>query len=257
MKKAIGIIITLIIIAGLVYLGIEAYKTIFGIEKKAPSEPDKIINVPSVEEEKDAPVIGEPEVFYAVNPSSEECEEFTDSADIPQDWKLCEPGKKIAEIKETDTEEEIITEDSKKEADTEAASLPSYGEGQVIVFYSKENENDCSKVYPLVRDVKENYLSQPYEEVQAILMLLVPLTSEEKEKGFRSNIPDGTRLRNLDISGNGIATITFNDTLNEGGGSCMMSSRRAQIEQTLFQFKDIKKVIIKAGNAGEEETLQP
>lgn len=254
MKKAIAILIILIIVAGLIYLGIEAYKTIMTTDSEPVSLPDQIIYEQEQEPTQEEPV-DEPEFFYALNPETEECEQFSDIADMPEGWEACVPKD---EEKDVEKEQAEDNEEGEEEEETmEDISLPLVQEGQVIVFYTKEGETDCSKVYPLVRDIKESYLDQEYIEIQALLMLLVPLTSEEKARGFENAIPYGTRLRNLSISGDSIGTAIFNQTLNEGGGSCMMSARRAQIEQTLLQFEDISKVIIKAGEEGEETTLQP
>lgn len=128
---------------------------------------------------------------------------------------------------------------------------------EIFVYYNNTkkdpNMSDCSKVYPLKRELVDQ---SEHEEVNALVTLTMPLSQQEKEQGFVSNIPEGTQLVNLRISGEGLAYADFTEELNSGGGSCSMLARRAQIEQTLLQFPTIDKVIISV-NGRTEDILQP
>jgi len=112
----------------------------------------------------------------------------------------------------------------------------------IKLFYPRTSDegDDCSLVYGLVKDIDARYNT---DEVNTLVSLVQPLDQTSIDAGYITSIPSGTRLRRLDIT-SGVATADFNSALNEGGGSCMMASRRAQIEQTLLQFPDIEQVVI-------------
>ncbi|MFW0838093.1 MAG: GerMN domain-containing protein [Candidatus Komeilibacteria bacterium] len=123
----------------------------------------------------------------------------------------------------------------------------------IRLFYTKtDSGDDCQTVYPVNRDLDTRYNT---DEVNALVTLLTPLSAEETTAGYTTSIPSDTRLRRLDIS-DGVATADFNESLNSGGGSCMMALRRAQITQTLLQFPDINEVIITV-NGSADTALQP
>ena len=80
-------------------------------------------------------------------------------------------------------------------------------------------------------------------------------TAEELEQGFMSNIPEGTRLVSLEFI-NGTAKANFSSELNQTAGSCTVLGIRAQIEETLKQFKTVSAVEIMV-EGESEEVLQP
>ena len=130
---------------------------------------------------------------------------------------------------------------------------------KVINYYSN-NQNDpqmqdCSRVYPLEREAENKYLSK---EINTIRNLLVPLTADEKSRGFISNIPAGTILKRLVILPGGVAEVHFTSALSKLGGSCATAAVRSQIEATLKQFTYIKTVSICIDdNCKQDEILQP
>jgi hypothetical protein len=72
-----------------------------------------------------------------------------------------------------------------------------------------------------------------------------------------SSIPPGVEVISLNVA-TGTATVVFNRALDEGiGGSCRVTSIRAQIEKTLMQFSSVKRVVISVQGKTPEETLQP
>ncbi len=121
----------------------------------------------------------------------------------------------------------------------------------VVVFFSQQGEQDCTKVIPVKRNVEET----PRIGEAAIEQLLLGTTAEEQEQGLITNIPENTQLQNLTIE-DGTATVDFNTTLNTAAGSCRVQAIRAQITQTLQQFPTVEEVIITV-NGSEEEVLQP
>jgi len=68
-------------------------------------------------------------------------------------------------------------------------------------------------------------------------------TAEEKNKGYFTSIPVGSKLNSLVVV-NGEARADFNSVTESGGGSCSMAMRGTQIGQTLLQFPTIKTVLI-------------
>ena len=126
----------------------------------------------------------------------------------------------------------------------------------VQVFFPNLLKNptmqDCSLVYPVERIVR-------YRKALGTAVLnevLGGVSKEEDEQGFYSSIPSGTLWQEVDIS-NGVASVDFNDALEEGvGGSCLTSTIRAQIEKTLMQVPGVERVKISI-NGDSELILQP
>ena len=117
------------------------------------------------------------------------------------------------------------------------------------------NASDCGRVFPLE---KETAKRDNMPIINTVLALLEPLTAEEKEAGYISNIPEGTFLNNIRISDSKVATVNFFGNLNKAAGSCAVSAIRAQITETLLQFNSIDSVIICIdGNCKQDEILQP
>jgi spore germination protein GerM len=80
-------------------------------------------------------------------------------------------------------------------------------------------------------------------------------TAAEKQAGYVSSIPAGVRLNSIRVE-NGTAFADFSSELNQGGGSCLVTAIRAQIEKTLEQFSTVNKVEISV--AGDtDDVLQP
>ncbi len=78
-----------------------------------------------------------------------------------------------------------------------------------------------------------------------------------KDQGYYTSLPSDTKINSVKIEGETLS-IDFNDSINMGGGSCMMEQRRSQIENTLLNIpgKGIKKVIISV-NGDSQDVMQP
>ena len=117
----------------------------------------------------------------------------------------------------------------------------------VKVFYNNSNLNpnsiDCSQVYPLERIVPE---SANISEVTLQELVKGP-TNEEKSQGYISWFSDKTRdiIKNVKTE-NGIAYVNLSDIrelIPNASASCGSTEFIAEIENSLKQFPNIKKVI--------------
>jgi germination protein M len=75
----------------------------------------------------------------------------------------------------------------------------------------------------------------------ALGALLRGPTAAEIRAGYTSAIPQGTRLRGIQLAG-GIATIDLTRRFESGGGSLSMLLRVAQVVHTATQFPSVRKV---------------
>jgi len=66
----------------------------------------------------------------------------------------------------------------------------------------------------------------------------------ERAAGLVSDVPAGTRLLGLTITG-GVATADVSDAFESGGGSLSMTARLAELVYTLTQFPSVQKVRLK------------
>ncbi|MCR4280608.1 MAG: GerMN domain-containing protein [Candidatus Komeilibacteria bacterium] len=165
----------------------------------------------------------------------------------------------LEENDEVSTDDSTVAEDNEEELSPDNSGNQNpppakiSGPEDIRLFFSKSGENECNIVYGLNKPIDDRYGT---DEINALIALLGGLTAEERTAGYFTSLPDGTRLRKLTITSDGVATADFNAPLNSGGGSCSMAARRAQITQTLLQFPDVNTVIITVD--GDEETaLQP
>lgn len=110
-----------------------------------------------------------------------------------------------------------------------------------VKAYFNNNKMDpeisCNKVFSVDRDV----LKTDAVARAALNELLNGPTGAEKNAGFFTSIPAGSKLNSISIV-NGEARADFDETTESGGGSCSMASRYAQIEKTLMQFPTITSV---------------
>jgi hypothetical protein len=74
--------------------------------------------------------------------------------------------------------------------------------------------------------------------------LLKGPTAAEKAKGLSSQIPAGTKLRAVTVSGN-VAVVDLTGPFSSGGGTLSMTDRLAQIVYTATQFRGVDAVRFK------------
>lgn len=111
---------------------------------------------------------------------------------------------------------------------------------------------DCSIVYPVTREIEETVAVGR----ASLNELFKGTTDTEEEDGYFSNINEGVEIQSLSIK-EGVAYVDLNDKLQEGvGGSCKVTSIRAQISETLKQFSTVDSVVISI-DGETEDILQP
>lgn len=122
-----------------------------------------------------------------------------------------------------------------------------------VFLVGPENQGNCSavvsreRVIPYTQGVARAALEELFDGV----------TTREQSDGYTTSIPSGVEIISLSIT-NGEAYVVLSDDLEKGvGGSCRVSSIRAQIQETLTQFPSVDRVRIQVENKTEEETLQP
>jgi len=130
--------------------------------------------------------------------------------------------------------------------------------GMMIVkaFFNNNNldpQISCNKVFAIERQIpKVSAVGSA-----AIWELLKGPTAQEEGAGFFTSINNGVKLQSLEITKEGTAIVDFNSQLEyQVGGSCRVSSIRAQISETLKQFSTVKNVVISI-NGRTEDILQP
>lgn len=128
-------------------------------------------------------------------------------------------------------------------------------EASVSVFFSNGRLDPavtCEKVFPVPRPV----LRSREPAWLAVNELLQGPTEAEQAEGYRTNLPEGVRLRSLRIE-NGQAFADFEQTLESGvAGSCRVLAIRAQIAATLRQFPTVREVTVSI-EGRTEGILQP
>jgi hypothetical protein len=123
----------------------------------------------------------------------------------------------------------------------------------IEVFFSnakKGSNTDCSKVFSLPRSIPETKALATI----AIQRLLAGPTASERTLGYASQIPAGTKLNKIVITG-GVARADFSSELATAAGACRVTAIRSQIERTLKQFSTVKSVVITAN--AKSDVLQP
>ena len=130
------------------------------------------------------------------------------------------------------------------------------GQQTVNVYFGNEIKNpnaaDCSLVYPVDRTV----IASAHPEEAALKEMLKGPTEAEKAASFFTTINYGVKINSLSIK-DGIARVDFDKRIEEAlGGSCRVALIRAQIEQTIKQFKDVREVVISV-DGRIADALQP
>ena len=123
-----------------------------------------------------------------------------------------------------------------------------------IYFVNPElgSEMDCDKVFWVEREIlKTEAIGRA-----ALEELLRGPTLQERQRGFSTSSNSGVRVQNLIIK-DGVARVDFNEQIDfQIGGSCLVTSIRSQVEETLKQFSTIKEVVISV-NGRVDDVLQP
>lgn len=154
---------------------------------------------------------------------------------------------------------EVLSYSAKDGSEQDLVSIPvtlSPQENQIVSLAFLKNGDssyyDCAYTFNVTREIPKTI--SPARVVSTLL--LEGPSSEEQAEGYTSAIPAGTTLRDISLSKEGLLTIDLGGEIENGlGGSCLVSSIRAQIENTLKQFETVKDVKILIG--GQENRLEP
>jgi hypothetical protein len=115
-----------------------------------------------------------------------------------------------------------------------------------------DSTEDCSKVFPLNREVPETLAVGRV----ALEQLVGGLTAQEETEGYFTSINEDVQILSLTVE-DGIARADFSRELQDGvAGSCRVMNIRAQIEETLKQFPTVDEVVISI-EGQTEDILQP
>ena len=134
----------------------------------------------------------------------------------------------------------------------------------IFIFFSDRVKDPkslyCDMTYPVERAVSRmsnNKKSELGELAYLALMeLLKGPAGYEIDNGYFTSISDEAQVQRIAIE-SGVAYVDFSAIGGDFiGGSCKTQAVRAQIEETLKQFPEIKEVVISV-DGETEEILQP
>lgn len=129
----------------------------------------------------------------------------------------------------------------------------------VEIFYASSKQDpdvmEPDKTYPV--KIALQAANDKELLIKAIELMIAGPSKDDKKDGFYTTIPEGTKINSVSIDKD-IISIDFNSKLNEGGGSCDMSQRRSQIENTIrhLPFAKDKKINITV-EGDNAQVLQP
>ena len=92
-----------------------------------------------------------------------------------------------------------------------------------------------------VSPVRRTIAATPAVARAALTELIAGPSDEESASGLSSAVPAGTTLRDLAVA-DGVATVDFDGTFDDGGGSASMLGRVAQVVATLTRFPTVERV---------------
>lgn len=121
---------------------------------------------------------------------------------------------------------------------TEPTSTSSAETGETLQLLSYLFRNEKMAVVP--RTVPHTQQTA----AAALAALLTGPTDAEQAAGFSTNIPAGTTLNGVTISGT-TATVDLSKQFTSGGGSMSMMGRVAQITYTVTQFPSVTSVLFR------------
>ncbi|MBT3689969.1 GerMN domain-containing protein [bacterium] len=111
------------------------------------------------------------------------------------------------------------------------------------LYFINDDQESCQATY-----YREIYLIPEQEEFafipRVIMALLRPGELALDEVSLNTSIPLGTKLLSYGYDNNKVI-VNLSHNLNEGGGSCMMESRRSQIEQTIMYLNELTELDIR------------
>jgi len=155
---------------------------------------------------------------------------------------------------------EVFQASAKDGSDTDLVSIPlalNRIDSTEIKLYFHNNTLDpeitCVKTFAVRQEI---VATQSPARAAMVLLLQGYPDFNGQETDYYSAIPFRTWLKDISISADGIATVDFGGAIaGPMGGSCLVGSISAEIENTLKQFDSVKEVKILID--GEADRLQP
>lgn len=147
------------------------------------------------------------------------------------------------------TSQEEVATDRVADEDEETSAATQTGDGDVLAatgkvrvhYFTKAALDACStETVALVQDIETKY-GHP---AAGALVAMTLFRADDAPGDYVSALAQGTRLLTLRIDGEGKAAIDFNSRLKEELGKCGGAQRRAQIENTVREFPQVKAVAI-------------
>lgn len=144
--------------------------------------------------------------------------------------------------------------DGKDETVTRDVAVGVASAVKIKVFFGQSDVSttDCEVVGEVERlvSIKDSVYRAAVEE-------LLKGPTEEEKTGYFTSIPAGVTLKSVAADADGTVTADFNSKLDKNvAGSCRVTAIRRQIEATLSQFPEVRKVVI-AIDGRTEDILQP
>ena len=158
-------------------------------------------------------------------------------------WLVRDPGSRVT----VEAFEYSANDGSVRSLVSRDVALPGPRSRVTVMFPT----TDCTTVKPFERTVPRTV------GVAQLLahMLVAGPTAAEKGAGATSPFPPGSRVKSL-VLRDGVATVDFNERLQNVGGSCAAQAIRAAVSSTLTRLPGVKRVVITAGGS-ESLALQP
>lgn len=122
---------------------------------------------------------------------------------------------------------------------------------QLFFHDPKRAPDDCSRVFPVTRRMPTS-ISLARLVVEALIAGPLPFEAGEANS---SVFPRGSQVRGIAIR-DGVATVDFNEALQNVGGACRAQAIRASVDQSLRALPGVERVVITAGGS-EKLALQP
>jgi len=131
-------------------------------------------------------------------------------------------------------------EEAAREAEGELAEPVNAGKARVHYFTAAALGACSRETTAAEQNIDAQY---GHSAAGALVAQTLPMPGDAPE-GLASALALGTRLLSMQISKEAVATANYNDKLNEELNDCNGPQRRAQIENTLREFAEIKEVVI-------------
>lgn len=141
-----------------------------------------------------------------------------------------------------------------------APAVKSVSSDTISIFYASSKEDPDALKPDVTYPIKINISANEDENkiaLKAMESLIEGPDTKSQKIGFYTTLPPNTKVNYIKIDSDKIV-VDFNKNINSGGGSCEMTQRRSQIENTLKNLPGSKgKNIVISADGDSEKVLQP